>query len=97
MLREVGSTVLCACIGTFTDTSLIDLNPEVAFVIHSEGVDLIGGAETSDGQTHVLLIEIEFLLDSAETRGCLTLLLGIGSTNSLLDSLDPHLERLGLN
>jgi hypothetical protein len=82
-------------VSTFTDSLQLDLTPAVPRVTHGNG-DLVLETDTSP-DLPVLLVGIDFRIESREINGVLSFILDADATDLLISAVDAHIKRLGID
>ena len=95
VLAEAGNIILGACMATFTDHLQLDLTPSVPRVIYGSGSHVLATEAASD--TSVLLVAIDFRIESREISGFVSFILDTEATHLLIAAVDAHIKRLGLD
>ena len=95
VLAEAGNIILGACMATFTDHLQLDLTPSVPRVIYGSGSHVLATEAASDAS--VLLVAIDFRIESREISGFVSFILDADATHLLIAAVDAHIQRLGLD
>ena len=97
ILAETGNVVLGACVGTLVATLGLDLSPSLPEVIQGTSCEVLDQiCDDCGDEVYVLLMAIDFRLESREIDGYLTLVLDVDATDELIAAVDRHVEHLGL-
>ena len=95
VLAEAGNIILGACLGTFADNLRLELDPSVSRVVQGNGSEVLESDTSSDRP--VLLVGIDFRIESREISGFLSFILDLEATQLLISAVDAHIERLGID
>ncbi len=95
VLAEAGNIILGACMATFTDHLQLDLTPSVPRVTYGDGSQVLATESTPD--MSVLLVAIDFRIESREISGFVSFILHADATHLLITAVDAQIKRLGID
>jgi hypothetical protein len=80
---------------TFTDNLQLDFSPMAPRVTHCSAAQLLGTDPHADSL--VLLVGIDFRIESREVNGFLSFILDADATDLLISAVGSHIKRLGID
>ena len=90
-MSEVGNIILNACIGSIADIMHCEFASTLPVMKVGLGNEILKTGERSSDET-VLLIFIDFIIDSRQIRGYMAFLMDVPSMQNLITSVDCFLD-----